>query len=260
MMEPTLSAHRLMFSDITDALRTGQIVFRAIPAASCAFAAVLAGFGMALLSAITALGFSPMALPFAGGFMLVGPILLTGFFELSRRHAMGQKPTLGHALGAFWRAPNGLWLVAALCAFLFLIWVTDAGVLYSFTLGDKIETVGTNWLSAFRHDAWPFHFWGSLTGSVLAYIIFTISAFSVPLIYDARATATEAIHASARTVMGNFIVCIAWGILLGGVVICSIILLPLLLLTLPVMAYASYALYQRAFPDSSHFTSPLERG
>lgn len=95
MMEPTLSAHRLMFSDITDALRTGQIVFRAIPAASCAFAAVLAGFGMALLSAITALGFSPMALPFAGGFMLVGPILLTGFFELSRRHAIGQKPTLG---------------------------------------------------------------------------------------------------------------------------------------------------------------------
>lgn len=81
MMEPTLSAHRLMFSDITDALRTGQIVFRAIPAASCAFAAVLAGFGMALLSAITALGFSPMALPFAGGFMLVGPILLTGFLS-----------------------------------------------------------------------------------------------------------------------------------------------------------------------------------
>ena len=38
-----------------------------------------------LLSAITALGFSPMVLPFAGGFMLVGPILLTGFFELDRK-------------------------------------------------------------------------------------------------------------------------------------------------------------------------------
>lgn len=132
-------------------------------------------------------------------------------FELSRRHALGQKPTLVHAIGAIRRAPSGLWLVAALCSFLFLIWITDAGVLYSFTLGGKTETVGTNWLSALRHDAWNFHFWGSITGSVLAYMIFTISAFSVPLIYDERTTLTTAIYVSVRTVLGNFLVCIAWG-------------------------------------------------
>lgn len=250
-MEPTPTPSRLTFTDITDALRTGRTVFRKIPAASGAYAAVFAGCGLVLLSAITALGFSPMVLPLAGGFMLVGPVLLTGFFELSRRHALGQKPTLVHAIGAIRRAPSGLWLVAALCSFLFLIWITDAGVLYSFTLGGKTETVGTNWLSALRHDAWNFHFWGSITGSVLAYMIFTISAFSVPLIYDERTTVTTAIYVSVRTVLGNFLVCIAWGILLGSVVICSILLLPLLLLTLPIMAYASYALYQRAFPATS---------
>lgn len=255
-MEPTLIPSRLTFADISDALRTGRTVFRKIPAASCAFAAILAGCGLVLLSAITAFGFSPMVLPFAGGFMLLGPILLTGFFELSRRHAIGQQPSLGHALGAFRRVPNGLWLVAALCTFLFLIWITDAGVLYSFTLGGKTEAVGTNWLSAFRHDTWNFHFWGSVTGSVLAYMIYTISAFSVPLIYDARATATTAIHASVRAVLGNFLVCVAWGMLLGSVIMGSILLLPLLIFTLPIMAYASYALYQRAFPDSNHLTDP----
>ena len=31
-----------------------------------------------------------------------------------------------------------------------------------------------------------FELWGALMGSVLAYMIFTISAFSVPLIYEGR--------------------------------------------------------------------------
>ena len=42
-------------------------------------------------------------------------------------------------------------------------------------------------------------------------MIFTISAFSVPLIYDERTTLTTAIYVSVRTVLGNFLVCIAWG-------------------------------------------------
>ena len=66
-------------------------------------------------------------------------------------------------------------------------------------------------------------------------MIYTISAFSVPLIYDARA----AIHASVRAVLGNFLVCVAWGFLLGSVIMGSIRLLPLRILTLPIMAYAS---------------------
>ena len=40
-MEPTPTPSRLTFTDITDALRTGRTVFRKIPAASGAYAAVL---------------------------------------------------------------------------------------------------------------------------------------------------------------------------------------------------------------------------
>ena len=251
-MKTMLKPARLRYRDIGDALRIGQAVFRATPAASGAYSAVFTVIGLVLMSAIAALGFSPMALPFAGGFMLVGPILLTGFFELAERHATGERPGFAHALGAFRRAPGGLWLLAALCAFLFLIWVTDAGILYSFTIGGRVEPEGLTWLSALRRDDWSFYFWGSLTGSVLAFMIFAISAFSVPLIYERRATVTMAIHASVRAVIGNFFVCVAWGVLLSGVIVGSIVFLPLLLIALPVMAYASYAFYRRAFPDADH--------
>lgn len=213
-----------------------------------AYAAVFTVFGLVLLIAIGAFGVSPLALPFAGGFMLVGPILLTGYFELARLLERGEHPGLGDALGAFGRSPKDLWLLAIICAFLFLIWITDAGVLYSFTIGGMDLTYDLAWLSEQGADVLAFSLWGSLMGSVLAYMIFTVSAFSVPLIYERRAGLVQAISASARTVLGNFIVCLVWGIVLGTVIVVSVLVLPLLLATLPVMSYASFALYQRAFP------------
>ena len=99
-----------------------------------AYAAVFAVLGMILLTAIGAFGLSPMALPFAGGFGCWSGPSLTGYFELARLQAL-ERPDLGDAFRAFARAPAGLWMLAVLCAFLFLIWITDAGVLYSFTIG-----------------------------------------------------------------------------------------------------------------------------
>jgi len=44
-----------------------------MPAASMAFASLFALIGLVVLAAVGEFGISPMALPFAGGFMLVGP-------------------------------------------------------------------------------------------------------------------------------------------------------------------------------------------
>ena len=131
------SAKGLAWSVIPTALRWGYDMFRKIPGVSIAYAAVIALPGLVLLTAIGILGLSPMALPFAGGFMLVGPILLAGYFEIVRQSEAGATPHLSDAFRAFRHAPPSLWLVALICAFLFLIWITDAGVLYSFTIGGR---------------------------------------------------------------------------------------------------------------------------
>ena len=65
------------------ALGVGLVTFRAIPGPSIRFASLLAFIGLALLARIGRWGFSPMALPLAGGFLLVGPALLAGFFILA---------------------------------------------------------------------------------------------------------------------------------------------------------------------------------
>ncbi|MCB1792217.1 MAG: DUF2189 domain-containing protein [Gammaproteobacteria bacterium] len=248
MNHAALSPTRLTFGDIAASLREGAALARATRGVSMAYAAVFSAVGLILIASILALGLSPLVLPFAGGFMLIGPILLTGYFEMARITEYPAAPKLADAFAAFARAPRSLWLLALVCAFLFLIWITDAGVLYSFTLGGTAMDYGLDWLDTQRDDLLSFLLWGSLMGSLLAYMIFTISAFSVPLVYERRATLVQAVSASAHAVIGNFLVCLVWGVVLGSVIVFSVIVLPMLLLTLPVMSYASFALYRRAFP------------
>ena len=186
--------------------------------------------------------------------MLLGPVLLSGYFELALRSEQGRQTSPADAFRAFSGAPPGLWMVALICAFLFLIWITDAGVLYSFTLGGTHFGYDLAWLPEFGGDVLRFELWGSVMGAGLAYMIFVISAFSVPLVYERRTGLVEGIAASAHAVLGNFTVCLGWGLVLGVVVMGSILLLPLLLVTLPVMAYASFYLYRRVFPPGGNGT------
>lgn len=243
------STGRFFIGDIVLALRSGWATFRAIPGLSLVLGTIIASLGMGVLWGIYRIGVSAMALPFAGGFMLVGPILLAGFFRLAEIVASGRQPSIGDALCGFRQAPAGLWAVALLCAFLFMIWITDAAILYSFMIGGLDTTAQLPWLNQLQADKVSFTLWSSLTGAVLAFFVFAVSAFSVPLLHQRRATLIHAVHASVSLVLRNFFVSITWGLLLTGTILVSILLLPLLALVLPVMAYASFALYFRVFPE-----------
>ncbi len=220
---------------------------------SLALGTVAVVIGLIVLVAIYRIGLSAMALPLAGGFMLLGPILLAGFFRIAELHAAGNKPGIRDALAGFRQAPIGLWVVALLCAFLFMIWITDAGILYSFMIGKFDAARQPLWLNQFQDDVFGFTLLSMLMGSVLAFFVFALSAFSVPLLYQRRTTLIQAIYTSACVVMRNFFHAIVWGLLLTGIIGISILLLPLLALTLPVTAYASFAIYLRVFPpEESH--------
>lgn len=250
MLAPVLSSNKLSFDDIVQALAAGWSTFRAIPAVSLAMGCVFALIGLVVMLSVYRTGVSAMALPFAGGFMLLGPIFLAGFFRLSELHSRGSTPGFRDALAGFGRAPAGLWVVALICTFLFLVWITDAGILYSFLIG-RVDTENSLfWLDQFQENVVAFVLWGSLMGSVLAFMAFAVSAFSVPLLYQHRATTAQAVFASVRAVLHNFVISITWGMLLAGSILLSILFLPLLIVVLPVMAYASFALYQRTFPPA----------
>ena len=88
-MVTPVSGNKFTINDVISSIGDGWIMFWEIPGVSIAYTSIFALSGLILLSGIGMMGLSPMALPFAGGFMLIGPILLSGFFT-------GASTTMGY--------------------------------------------------------------------------------------------------------------------------------------------------------------------
>jgi len=247
-----MSYERFAVSDIADAVASGWRIFRDVRGPSIAYGSIFGLIGLVLLAAAGRHGFSPMALPLAGGFMLVGPPLLAGFFRLAAIHTEGGKPRLRDALGGLFGANPGLWAIACICALLFLIWISDAAVLYAFLVGGEHLPYRLPWLIALQSNVIAFELWAAILGSVLAFIVFCISAFSVPLLYEGRAPLVRAVHASIRAVLSSLGGALAWALFLTAATLASIVLLPAFPVAFPILAYASFSLYRRVFPIADH--------
>lgn len=248
MAEYSASARKLTVGSLGRAINSGLRNFYGSRNVSVTYAMVFAVIGFVAMYAVLKASVSPMVLPLAGGFMLVGPFLLLGYFRMADCLAQGDTPGWQDALAGFKDIPHGLYAVAAVCTLFYLIWITDAATLYGFMIGEL--PVPLTALLPPEISVVSFVAWSSLMGAVLAFVIFTSLGFAVPLIYYRRANLIGAVILSVRVVFANFGVSVLWALLLAIVVIGSILVLPVFLMAFPVMAYASHALYREAFPEA----------
>lgn len=240
MSEP-LVPRRVAVATVLSSIAGGWRTYRRCAMPALAFAAVFAALGVGIFVALAHFGLAAMMLPFAGGFLLVGPAVLAGFFGLRRAVAAARRPGWGDVFAGFRRAPRGLWVLAGVCSLLLLIWLTDAATVYSFMIGAATPDVA---------QVARFHFWTSLMGAVLAFIVFNVTAFAVPLLFDGRAQLVTAVTASVRAVFANLGAMLAWGLILAVAIIATILFPPLLLVSLPCLAFASDLLYLEVFPPA----------
>lgn len=245
-MEQPLTYRKVSFSQIRNWLGHGWRMFRQTQNASMAYAGIFAVIGAILLIGAVKLDILPMVFPLAGGFMLVGPAFLAGFFHVASLRAQQRPVRFADFFRGFRHSPAALWVISVVCAFLFLVWLTDAAIVYSLYFGTApiLGALDFSWLGEGGRMA-SFILFCSLTGSVLAFMIFAISAFSVPLIFIRHAELAKAVGASVRAIFGNFGVMIAWGMILTvGVVGTILLFMPLFVVIFPVLAYASEWAYR----------------
>lgn len=215
---------------------------------SLAYAGLFALAGAAILGGLLASGLTPLVIVAAGAFMLLGPLLLAGFYGIAAAREVGAPCDLAALLGGFRRAAPALWVLALVCALLFMIFVTDAAILYSYMVGGTPVWLGES--PASPSAVGHFVFWAGVSGLFIAVLLYAVSAFSVPLLCERRAGLVGAVALSVRIVFGNVGPAMAWAFLLAFLSMGSILLLPLFPLVLPWLAYAGLALYRRVLPVS----------
>ena len=237
----------LSLDSLFDALAAGWRMAQQTLAISLAYAAIFVIGGAIIFSLLLTQGWTPFAPAAAGAFMLLGPVILAGFFGIAKANEAGEPVGPAAIASGFAAASRSLWALGLVCGLLFMIFVTDAAILYAYMLGGTPIWFGE--LLSAGGGISHFVLWSSVSGAFIAFLLYVVSAFAVPLLCERRAGLVQAVVVSVRVVFGNLLVVMVWAFLLAALMIGSILLLPMLLWTLPWLAYASRFLYRAALPN-----------
>jgi len=238
---------RLTIASLVRAWRLGWALFSRSRNLSVSYAMIFSLIGVVILVGIERASYAPLMLQLGGGLLLVGPTLLCGFFALADRVTRGEDSTLSDIVSGCSRTSPAMFAVSLVSTVLFTVWAIDVAILYGVTVG-RVPMLPLM-LVPLADDASSLLIWGSLLALLLPFMIFAISAFSVPLLYYRRASLWPALRLSVAAVLGNLAASAAWTLWLSLCLIASIVVFPLILLTFPVLAFASHSLYRELFPE-----------
>jgi uncharacterized membrane protein len=88
---------------------------------------------------------------------------------------------------------------------------------------------------------------GTLVGGLMALGLFTVTAFSLPMLLDRPVDFATAIITSIAAVRANGMVMLRWAAIIAGLLIVAMLPLFLgLVIVLPLLGHATWHLYRRA--------------
>lgn len=220
--------------------------FRRTPGLSIGYGAVFVVAGFALSFGLAALDLGSLILPLTGGFVLMAPLLVVGFYEISRRLESGEAPSVGTLARVSYANIGQVGAMGAVLMMIFLVWTLLALVIFALFYGQNpppldrfVEGI------VFSVRGAMFLALGTAVGAVLATLVFTISAFSFPLLMDRPVDVVAAIAVSAAAVRANRRVMFGWAALI--VMLTGVGFLTLffgLAVVMPLLGYATWHAYR----------------
>jgi uncharacterized membrane protein len=186
------------------------------------------------------------------GFVLLGPILVTGLYEISRLHARGQTAGIADAIAAWQRGTAPLVWLGALLGALGTLWVLVSALLFAFFAPAPLRGPLEFLRYAFvEQGAILFLMWAVLGGLGVG-VVFAVTAVSPPLLLGRRVGLRQAMLTSARAVGENPVPMLLWAMVILIATSLSILTGMLgFLVTVPVLGHASWHAY-RDLVDTSH--------
>ncbi len=186
-----------------------------VPQISLAYGTVFTAISLAILLGLYVSGATYMALPLAGGFLLLGPMIAVGLYETSRRLEEGKPVTLPDMVKFGVRSPGQLAFMGVFLLIIYFVWLDLAFLLFMLFLGPQafqLDAIVPTLL--FTPSGIGLLIVGTAAGLVLALLVFAVTAVSIPLLMRRKVDAVTAALTSIQAVTLNPAPMLLWAVLI----------------------------------------------
>ncbi|WP_424989733.1 DUF2189 domain-containing protein [Fluviibacterium sp. S390] len=237
---------RITMSDLREVLVLGWHDFRRAPTFGLIFSAVyvLGGLFLAFVSS----GFVWSTVILALGFPILAPFVAVGLYEVSWRLEDNRPMDPNQIFGAVWREKDRQipWAGAIIVVY-FLFYTFLAHMIFALFMGLSVMTnISSSYEAFFTTNGLTMIAVELVLGGILAFILFGLTAFSLPLLLEKEIDFMTAMLLSFKAVQQNIPVSLAWAAIIAGLVLLAMIPAFLgLFVALPVLGHATWHLYRR---------------
>lgn len=235
-------------NDIVDALAMGLRDFQAYPAFGLFFGGIYTLGGLLALAAAFVWDMNYLVYPLGAGFVLIGPFVAVGLYEISRRRERGEPISWGAILGAvFAQSGKEISWMAFVTLFIFMVWMYQVRLLIALFFGLHGLPSGSFPAILFTTpEGLAFLAVGHAVGAILAVLVFSLTVVSFPLLLDRPVDVVTAMITSVKSVVNNPAPMIGWA--LAVTILCLAASLPAflgLLVVLPILGHTTWHLYRK---------------
>jgi uncharacterized membrane protein len=242
-----IALRTLRFTDPLRWLALGWRDFRRAPAIGLFYGACFAGMGWLLLVAYQRQ--SAWTLALSAGFLLAGPFLCLGLYDVSRKLERGERPDFGESLFAWDTRTGAMAIFGGVLLIVEMVWARASIVVFAVSFDGMPDLKGS--LATLLAPAnLGFLVAYVAVGGVFAALIFAISVVAMPMILDRQTDAISAALTSLRLCLTQTGVMLWWGALITTLVVAALLPWFLGLLVIgPVLGHASWHAYRAAVGD-----------
>lgn len=184
-------------------LRLGWQDFRRAPRVSLIYGGFLVLLCYVMAFFTWRLGGYVLILSLLSGFVFIAPVLAIGLYSISCQLQRGLKPQIGYCLREGRRHLGNELVYSAILLVIFLVWARAASMVHVFFPVEAHPHLA---------DLALFLTVGTLVGALFATLVFTASAFSLPMMLDRRVDTVTAVLTSVHAVLRNKATLFLWAL------------------------------------------------